>query len=343
MSHSSLEALKQERMTAGARFFNTHDETKDCPCENCLKPFKTISSLLRHLSHAKECRNHYGPDFVEGLRIRSKKKTQENWRRANEANIKAKSEKAKIYYVPCKVRYSEVGRPFGRIFKRVFEPYMEEARENIKSHTKKVFCFLSETKIGSLLDKTFENQTIDEKWCVNIERQLLKESNDEFENEEKRLQAIFSKLETFFQSEAESYASLSSYWWERARKRELLSEILPHAMNKAFLKLFDEESFKDMNEKAIDFALDEVFFEFIMSDNVFADKYLTNEDTNFDNPKDFENFEINLAMEYGRVHMENLFRRCEESGLVSKMKLLSQEIMNKKLYRYDLDYFAKTE
>ena len=319
---------KSERLLDAARFFNTHDESKGCPCKNCKKSFKTISSLLRHLSHAQDCQYNYGSDFVEGLRIECRKKTKENWRRANEENIKAKSEKAKIYYIPNKVKYSETGRPFGRIFKQVFEPYMDKAKQNIKEHTKNLSLFLSDYQICDLLDKTFEEETSGNK----VEHELLKEGTDEFESEEQCLEAIFSKLESLFQFRLEFYASVNTYPWEKARKEELGSKILPYALNKAFLDLYDEDTFKAMNEKAKDFALDEVFFKFITSDKVF-DKYLT-EDTSFHSIKDFERLENKLACAFESIRQENLFMRCQESGLVSQMKALSDEAMNKKLYQY---------
>ena len=106
---------------------------KDKTCKSCLKPLKTTEAFLRHVSHKELCLSFYGEDFIQAVRNESRKESKRKWAEANEELVKAKTPK-KSYYVPNKVKFSETGRAFGRVFRSVFNPRPRLNCSNIFQH-----------------------------------------------------------------------------------------------------------------------------------------------------------------------------------------------------------------
>ena len=291
-----------DKLGAGIRFFNTNQERK-CVCKPCLRTCNSLSQFIRHVTHSKLCKSIYEPDFILGMKQASREKSKREWVWANWEEVKAKQKNnERKYYVTNKVRLSQPGRAFYRLFYKVFDEQFKAAKEKIENYGRQT-SFLTASDIEKALDKTFQNGLFD----VIIEER----GNDD----DDLLENVFSKLESWFEKECQSIDRDKSYHW-RKQKHWLFSDgLMTYCKNKAYLDVYKEEEFTALVEEALDEALDEVFLNRITLEGYFKGKDLE--------------YELENAVMNGVLH-ERVAEKSINNGTQGKIDDLIKQIFKKR-------------
>ena len=291
---------------------------KDKTCKSCLRPMKTTEEFLRHVSHKQLCLLFYGHDFIQAVRSEARKESKRKWAQANEDSVKPKTPRRKSH-VPNKVKFSETGRAFGRVFRSVFDPTWKDAKEWLQKEGDKLFL-LSDEKVAKILDEAFEQGVSDAICNGNPNWPLIwvgPEEEDYDENED--LDYAFSMIESRFNSQIQSNNLDEIYWWKDQGPIKWVSDRLyDFSLNKAFLKFFDEDQYKAWLMDATDTALDEVFL------NLIANGY-------FKEGLEDKDLEQSMACTFTTLLHENIAKKAEKDQIQTQIKSLLLEILKKKI------------
>ena len=180
-------------------------------CESCDLEFDNKATLLRHISHKKVCKLHYGDRFQE-MKIDRRLETKRNWWKshADEAKKAYKLEKKKICdrkkqkYIKYDQRFkTDEGIAFHEFYRLIYDAREESALDNLK---KSEFVSYKVHKIAEdkAIDKVFEaepsvfcNQDKHPQFCKYFAKDTDKEDFDEKEYPaeiEKAMEEAFEKL-----------------------------------------------------------------------------------------------------------------------------------------------------
>ena len=100
-------------------------------CENCHRPFKAESSLLRHISHRETCKDYYGKERLDDVKKASNLISKRKWKKAHSSELKSKYKKDEKLAKKTTKRYvkSDVGKstPAGKSFTVFYENVYYEA------------------------------------------------------------------------------------------------------------------------------------------------------------------------------------------------------------------------
>ena len=305
---------------------------KDKTCKSCLRPMKTTEEFLRHVSHKQLCISFYGEDFIQAVRNEQRKESKRKWAEANEELIKAKTPK-KSYYVPNKVKFSETGRAFGRVFRSVFNPTWEDAKEWLKKEGDKLFL-LRDEKVADILDEAFERGVSDAIQNGNPLTRILNPSewqDDEDYDENDDLDYAFSMIESRYNSQIKFHNGCDTFSWKTETIKRVSNRLYDSSLNKAFLKFFDEGKYKAWLMDATDYALDEIFF------NLIVNNY-------FKEDLDEKDLEQSMACTFGTLLHENIAKKAEKEQLQTQIKSFLCDILKKKIrFECNLEYSVNDE
>ena len=304
---------------------------KDKTCKSCLKPLKTTEAFLRHVSHKELCLSFYGEDFIQAVRNESRKESKRKWAEANEELVKAKTPK-KSYYVPNKVKFSETGRAFGRVFRSVFNPTWKNAKAWLEEEGDRLFL-LRDEKVAEILDEAFERGLSDAITngldLPGRNKPALEDEEDYDENDD--LDYAFSMIELRYNSQIDLHNSLDTFSWIRAHVKRVSDRLYDSSLNKAFLKFFDEDQYRAWLMDATDYALDEIFLNLIPN-GYFKDDL---------EPKDLEQ---SMSCTFGKLRDENIAKKAEKDHVQTQIKSLLLDILKKKIkLNCQLEYSANNE
>ena len=131
-------------------------------CEGCKDKFNEKSALLRHVSHRKSCKTHYGEIRFKQMRTEGKLVAKRKWWQ-NHAKEKIKSDFPKTKkspkvlkkqnYVPQYIRKTEEGEAFTKFFNYV---YIERKEAALKELQDFAYDKCYETAEDKAIDLTFE-------------------------------------------------------------------------------------------------------------------------------------------------------------------------------------------
>ena len=131
-------------------------------CEGCKDKFNEKSALLRHVSHRKSCKTHYGEIRFKQMRTEGKLVAKRKWWQ-NHAKEKIKSDFPKTKkspkvlkkqnYVPQYIRKTEEGETFTKFYNYV---YIERKEAALKELQDFAYDKSYETAEDKAIDLTFE-------------------------------------------------------------------------------------------------------------------------------------------------------------------------------------------
>lgn len=141
-------------------------------CESCDQEFKSDATLLRHVSHKKSCKDHYGELKLWEMRRSGKLLAGKKWKRANrphdkieyarnkctakDANLLDDRNEPKYSYVKEEVRKcTDAGVAFLKYFKIIYQKKKQGTLENLKDFARqKVY----KNCVDFILDKIFNDE-----------------------------------------------------------------------------------------------------------------------------------------------------------------------------------------
>ena len=134
-------------------------------CDGCHQDFQTNSSLLRHISHRKDCLSQYGEEKFGQMKHEANLSSKQKWKKANAAKLKKEYHKEKYdtknpekrpkaeissskrySYVPVAIRDTFEGASFLKFFQFTFERKKIDMVNNFEN-----FSMISFTKRIKLL------------------------------------------------------------------------------------------------------------------------------------------------------------------------------------------------
>ena len=132
-------------------------------CEGCKDEFKEKSSLLRHVSHRKSCKAHYGPMRLMQMRYQGKLVAKRKWwtnhgqekTKSDSANTKkaAKEVRKQNYVSQYERRNSEKGKAFTKFYYYVYTERKAAALKELEEFAYDKFYSDAEEEA---IDLTFE-------------------------------------------------------------------------------------------------------------------------------------------------------------------------------------------
>ena len=143
-------------------------------CEACDQEFKSDATLLRHVSHKRACKDHYGEHKLWEMRRTGKLLAAKKWKKANRPhdkieykrnkcktnnpNLMDDKNETKYSYVPEGVRKCTYpGVAFFKYFKIIYQTKKEDTLENLKVFAREM---VYKKCVDFTLDKVFnEEQT----------------------------------------------------------------------------------------------------------------------------------------------------------------------------------------
>ena len=237
-------------------------------CESCDLEFDNHATLLRHVSHKKVCKLHYGEDRVQDMKIEGKLESKRKWWKshANEAkkayklNKKEICQKEKQKYVKYDQRFkTDEGVAFHEFYRLIYDAREESALDNLK---KSEFVSYKVHKIAEdkAIDKVFEaepsvfcNQDKHPQFCKYFAKDTDKEDFDEEEYPaeiEKAMEEAFEKL-------LEKQIEIEMKNWMDVAKKQLKDKCSRQCWESAFKMYFRDFSttlFPSIQDKSIDLA-----------------------------------------------------------------------------------------
>ena len=132
-------------------------------CEGCKDEFKEKSSLLRHVSHRKSCKAHYGPMRLMQMRYQGQLVAKRKWwtnhgqekTKSDSANTKkaAKEVRKQNYVSQYERRNSEKGKAFTKFYYYVYTERKAAALKELEEFAYDKFYSDAEEEA---IDLTFE-------------------------------------------------------------------------------------------------------------------------------------------------------------------------------------------
>ena len=238
-------------------------------CESCHLEFKQKATLLRHVSHKKVCKSHYGESRLNDMRIEGKLLAKRKWWK-DHASLDAKEsyqlnktkvkERKKEKYVPeAKRRHTDEGKAFTKFYEFI---YMESKERAIKDLQDSGFAY----------DKV-EKDTKDK--AINLVFTSIHDGFLSFFSRNARKIGLFAEFTDDYPVETETEKAMEqSYeenfehqikvemdkWLEKVSQR-ISSKCQYQGENSAFsafFKEFCETLYPEICEKSIDFAFDNI-------------------------------------------------------------------------------------
>ena len=236
--------------------------------------------------------------------------------------------------MPNKVKFSETGRAFGRVFRSVFNPTWKDAKEWLVKEGEKLFL-LSDEKVADIIDEAFEIGLSDAITnghpLTAIIRNQSEQEDEEDYDEKDDLDYAFSMIESHFNKQIQKRNSTETNWWIESRIKWVSDRLYDFSLNKAFLKFFDEDQFKAWLEDATDAALDEIFL------NLIVNKY-------FKEDLEEKDLEQSMAVTFGTLLHEDIARKADKEQIPTKIKSLLCDILKKKIrFNCRLEYSVNIE
>ena len=305
---------------AGSRFFNTNSGKK-VMCKHCLKWCDDVSQFIRHVSHSKICNQSYDSLFLAQVKKESRLHSKRKWRYENWESIKAKQgDKKERYYVTNKVKLSPEGRSFEKVFRPIFDEMFGAAKEKIETYANEK-TFLSQAEIGINMDLAFGKGLMDQ--CLKEFRGegiWKRGTNEEDLTDELIIQDVFDGMEKCFDFHCRVDGGIKRYNWRKHKLWLFETGIYPFSLNKAFLSIFNGQTFKVILDEAIDKSLDEVFLRLIVTEGYF-NGWPYNEK---------ENLQEQLEHAYYVELQKEVSRLTTDNGIKSEMRTLMDSILKKK-------------
>ena len=252
-------------------------------CESCKDEFKEKSSLLRHVSHRKSCKQHYGPMRLMQMRYQGQLVAKRKWWK-NHGQEKTKSDSATIKKT-AKCTPKEVMK------RKYVSQYERRNTEKGKAFTKFYFHVYHERKVAAL--KELEEFAYD-KFYSNAEEEAIDLT---FETDD--------WVTIFNENAGPGYSWVNKNEWLRELEYD---EDYPfdEEFEPAFRKVFDKYLEKEILER-IDSWLDTV-------DNQIYDKCKKQgENTAF--AYFYEEFCLNLYNKIQTEALDKVFDLIEEDAM----------------------------
>ena len=220
-------------------------------CESCEKVFTSEVSLLRHVSHKKICKDHYGSDWIEKKRNEGRLQAKRKWKETqapkelidyernkcdmiNYADAKRRRESAKgkhYSYVSEEVRQkTDGGKAFYKFFKLIYNLKREGSLKDLEN-------FVHEKYFNKCVDFALDKVFNEEKPYVSNYHCYIQD----FEEEEKLINQEWEKsLETSFDNYLKDKISKEVKSWKNFASHEFSLKCDKQLENFAFCNFFGD-------------------------------------------------------------------------------------------------------
>ena len=238
-------------------------------CENCHRPFKAQSSLLRHISHRETCKAQYGQERLEDFKKASRLISKRKWRKSHSAESKSKykrdkesgsGKKAKQCYVTVNRKRTLQGKSLTLLYNIIYFEAEEEIVEKLQQPAyDAVFDFAYDTAI----DRTMNSEDYIEIFYSNdngfyyVENGLwergIKEGIDIGLELEKAFDILFNRF-------LKDIINKAMDTWISKRTFEIYQKCWRQGERRVFSNFFEDfkkNIFVTFKSEAIDFAFSE--------------------------------------------------------------------------------------
>ena len=309
------------------------EEDKTYSCKLCYQPFETKSSLLRHISHKKICREHYGEAKFEDMRRNSRLASKSNWNKkqtAKEAKrYQTEKEKCKI---DSKRRYVSAGLrkgyPDGEAFSTVYKQLFEACHENIGEDKlfDRSFDVVHDTVYAQSVDHIMKSTDYQEIFVENTMDLELEETDDEIANE------IEKAMKEAFENYSEIQLNKSANDWTHKKENEVFYRCFERGERRAFSNHFEE--FKaTIYQDSVNNAMDEAFEKFDQNGDQVEQKIEKYDDEYYRLVKTSESKEFAKEIEkllervFKDFQKEEIIILFNQSPMSTKMKQMINDMM----------------
>ena len=237
-------------------------------CESCNLEFDNKATLLRHISHKKVCKLHYGEERFQDMKIEGKLESKRKWwkNHANEAKEVYKSNSEEIRkkrrqkYINFKDRFeSDEGIAFHSFHGFLYDCSKDVALENMKN-SELVRKKVHEIAKHLAIDKVFEaeptvfcNQDRNPQFCKYFARDADK---DDFDEEDYPV-AIEKAMEEAFKKLHEEQFEIEMKNWIEVFEKQLKDKCNLQCCESSFelyFKDFSTTLFPSIQNKSLDIA-----------------------------------------------------------------------------------------
>ena len=228
-------------------------------CENCHRPFKAESSLLRHISHRETCKDYYGKERLDDVKKASNLISKRKWKKAHSSELKSKYKKDEKLAKKTTKRYvkSDVGKstPAGKSFTVFYENVYYEAIGKIEEDKLQGAAYDAVYNFAwdSAIDLTMKSDDYVKTFEANINYKVdegIREDVDIGLELEKAFDTSFDRL---FESEINK--SMDN--WVSARRFDIYQKCWHQGERRVFSNFFEEfknDLYITLSSKAIDLA-----------------------------------------------------------------------------------------
>ena len=228
-------------------------------CENCHRPFKEQSSLLRHVSHRESCKSYYGSEKLEDVKKASRLVSKRKWIKAHSAEVKSKRKKDKESGKEPRKGYvkSDVGKdtPAGKMFVRFYENVYHEALEKIVDDKLQEAAYdaIYNSAWDSAIDLTMKSDDYVKYFEANINYFV-----DEGIRDDVDIEAELDKaFETSFDRLLKSEINKKMESWISSRRFDIYQKCAKQGERTVFSNYFEEfknDIFTNLSAEAMDLA-----------------------------------------------------------------------------------------
>ena len=309
------------------------EDKEPISCKLCGQSFETKSGLLRHISHKKVCRKHYGEEKFEDMRRNARLESKSNWNRKQTAkNAKRyqdekekRKKERKSRYVKAGFRKGyEDGRAFSAVFKQVFENCHENI--GVDKLFDRSFDVVHDEAYSMSVDHVMESEDYQKIYIENT-KDIDFDDFDEDYSYEKIAEEIEKAMKEAFENFSEIKINKLANDWTGKKENEIYYRCYERGETRAFAIHFDK--FKStIYKESIDNAMNEAFEKFDQ-DGVrveqkiakYNDGYYQRQNTSENNEfaKEIEKLLQGVFTEFQTEEVARIFNHSQMATSIQKM------------------------
>ena len=310
---------------------------KPFSCKLCCQPFETKSSLLRHISHKKKCRDHYGEAKFQDMRRNARLDSKSNWnktqtvkeaKRYQEEKEKRKMDHKRRYVKAGFRKGYEDGKAFSDVYKQVFENCHENiGRDKLFDRS---FDIVHDEAYSKSVDHVMESKDYQK---IFIENTKDLEFEDSDEEDEVIAEEIKKAMNEAFENFSEIKINKLANDWTSKKESEVYYRCYEKGEKRAFANHYGK--FKStIYQDSINTAMDEAFEKFDLKGAQLEQKIAKYSDEHYILTKTTENEEFakeiekNLKLVFNNFKKEEIFRIFNNSQMSALIKTMVEDMLD---------------